>query len=243
MLHYCSAECESRFQMVPWCARSSKSYKSRSKSSVERVQRAGARDVTQNFLCTRRGAGEQREREEFVALKYGVLCVPRCTSPIKSWGGREVGSAARAQHILAKRELYFSHFLVFPIIQHLRPRALGLRRLLLKHTAAENSYVFTHTHWMLLWRQSAVFIAYGIIACRTSAPFLCIKYRRIYYTQRERARRQYATPREISFLQSTPARFQFYTWQSGIVSHTSQAGDKNEMRRDSNYFSGRNLVK
>jgi len=104
------------------------------------------RDVTQNFLCTRRGAGEQREREEFVALKYGVLCVPRCTSPIKSWGGREVGSAARAQHILAKRELYFSHFLVFPIIQHLRPLALGLRRLLLKHTAAENSYACSLTH-------------------------------------------------------------------------------------------------
>lgn len=132
----------------------------------------------------------EREREEFVALKYGVLCVPRCTSPIKSWGGREVRSAARAQHILAKRELYFSTFSCFQLYNIWDPERWGCGAAFCSNTlrTAENSYVFTHTHWMLLWRQSAVFIAYGIIACRTSAPFLCIKYRWIYYTAIARAR-------------------------------------------------------
>lgn len=117
MKHYCSLWiCESRYEMVSWCARNLESYKSQSKSSVERVQRAGARAVTQNFLCTRRERGICR-----LEIRRFVCSSLRAANKKL----REVGNAARAQHILAKREHNFSTFSCFQLYSIWDPESWG----------------------------------------------------------------------------------------------------------------------
>jgi len=104
---------------------------------------------------------------------------------------------------------------MFPIIQHLRPRPVPFTQTLVRQPGgAEN--ISPSCSLSFVAPSAAVFIAYGIIACRTSAPFLCIKYRRIYYSSGN-MRRRVKFPR-------APRRFNFTPdSQKSSLSHTSQA--------------------